>query len=127
MSFSDRQASWAERNSYMHLPSGDWDAIVQGNDSQDQGQRKYARVVYDVNQADTVTYTEQLTIPIQYTRIVKENGSYVYTMFAQPGTASGDVGWQVQRIDSEGSRLWANGLNTFVHAASAYLSYTYTT
>ena len=50
---------------------------------------------------------------------------YTYICKAAPGTAAGAVGWQICRIDSTGSKLWAGGSAAFDKIAANRAGYSY--
>lgn len=60
-----------------------------------------------------------------YSRIVASSGAYIYVMHAVPPALSGHPVWRVQRVDSDGSRMWADGDSSFDNIASGYLDLTY--
>jgi len=61
----------------------------------------------------------------QYSRVIKDDGTYTYIMQANPGTPSGSTGWRIKRIDGDGSLMWPSGDNTFSFIASDYLTVSY--
>ena len=61
-----------------------------------------------------------------YSRIIQVSGDYTYMMHALPPALSGNPAWRVQRIDADGSRMWADGDASFDNIASGYLDLTYT-
>ena len=62
-----------------------------------------------------------------YSRIVQTDAfGNTYIAHAEPGSLSGDPDWRAQRIDSTGSRMWADNANfSQIAVELSGLSYTY--
>lgn len=79
-----------------------------------------------VSDASVQAATNELVITNTFSRIIKNDASYTYTMLAAPGSLSGNAVWRISRTDSVGSRMWADGNANFDNVASNYLAITYT-
>ena len=72
--------------------------------------------------ANIVTYTKtQSDINIS-SRIIETYGTDTYIALAPAGSETSASVWQVQKIDTDGSRQWADGDTNFDNAASSDLS-----
>lgn len=119
----------AEYNSFMQVPCAIITGIVEGiNSPTQEGEKleKFAHLVYDIaGLSGNTILNETIYVRDTYSRIIKTSGDNTYIMYAPPGSLSGDPVWRMQLIDSDGSRLWADGNNYFDNSASAYLTKTY--
>jgi hypothetical protein len=105
----------------MHIPDATFAAIPQGLETTPLSGRYYAQLVHQVNSTSlSGTVTTEPTSEV-YSRIVQTRSTDTYIAHAPVGSLSGDSVWRVQKIDTDGSRLWADG-GLFSQAASGELS-----
>lgn len=79
-----------------------------------------------VHDTELLAMITELVIPETYSRIVQTMGTDEYIAYAAPGSLSGDSVWRAQKIDSNGSKMWADGNTNFDNSASALSGLTYT-
>ena len=58
----------------------------------------------------------------EYMRVVEIDGTDTYIAHAIAGSALSGAVWRVQKVDSDGSRTWADGNTSFDNVATAPLS-----
>jgi len=105
----------ADYGSWMQLP--DNITITEGTDAIPLESQKFANLVYVIN--------DELAVANTYSKLVVSSSGYTFTMYASAGSLSGDNNWRIQREDSVGTRMWADGNTNFDNIASNFSHITY--
>ena len=77
--------------------------------------------VFDKTLIDELSNYRDLLIQDNYSRIIQERGTDTYIAHAPPGTSTSSSSWRVQKITTEGNRLWADNAK-FTQPANIELS-----
>ena len=125
--YTAAQNGAANYNSWMHIPSGSFAEIVQGDESEDIRIRKYAQVVYDISSLTPGSPSLEYAINNSYSRIVQSGPSgETYMAYAPPGSATSGNVWRVKQITSTGDILWADNANFTQSVTDPLSGLTYT-
>ena len=119
MAYNTFKHGRAEYGQYMQVP----DALVvaEGTDSVALSAQRFAQYVYAVDSGSA-----ESAIQTAYSKFVAASAGYTYTMYAAPGSLSGDPVWRINRTDVSGSRMWPSGDASFSYPASGYTEFDYT-
>jgi hypothetical protein len=120
-------SGFCKTKSWVQVPSAVFTAIEQSTEYDnsshpDRSRRNYAQMVYNVGDSDPSTGAGSVTVSELYSRIVEVIGTDTYIAHAPVGSLSTDAVWRVQKIDTNGSRMWADGNINFDNVASSPLS-----
>ena len=125
--YSTQQHGAAEYSHYIHVLSGSFDLIPQGDESENIRNRKYAQVVYDISSLTPGSPSLEYAINNSYSRIVQSGPSgETYMAYAPPGSPTSGNVWRVKQITSTGDVLWADNANFSQSVTDPLSGLTYT-
>jgi hypothetical protein len=115
-----RDNGMTDHLSWVHIPD---QTIVEGDDAEPLGDRKYARLVYIAgSSADALELSAVIAnVDPPKASIIIDNDPYTYVAEAVPGSSPISAVWRVKRIETSGGNTaitWADGDGNFDNVAT---------